>query len=282
MLKLLIMLLKQISKKAFIHFILPVVVIIASFYYSKILGIAFVIVYIGYLLYMNRVGIYSILGSISYGKGQMDKAIKWFGQAYQSQKAHPKMAVSYAYLLLKNGDIQEPEKILTDLLGKKIDKDSEMIAKSNLALVLWKKGQLDEAIAMLEKVHGEFKTSTIYGSLGYLLIAKGDLDRALEYNLEAYHYNDSNTIILDNLGQTYYLRGEYDKAEEIYHKLMASNPSFPEAYYNYGLLLLAKNEKEQALANMEKALNYQFTYLSTVTREEVETKIGEMKQAIQT
>ena len=103
------------------------------------------------------------------------------------------------------------------------------------------------------------------------------MDKALKFNQEAYEYNDSNSIIMDNLGQAYYLNGDYSKAAEIYEKLMAANPTFPEAYYNYGLVLLAMGKKEEALEMMKKALNYDFTYLSTVTKENVEEKIREVQ-----
>ncbi|MCG8502672.1 MAG: tetratricopeptide repeat protein [Firmicutes bacterium] len=221
--------------------------------------------------------IYALIGNFSYRKGKTDKAIKWFEKAYRGGKCPPKIGISYGYLQLKTGNVEKADEILTFWRNQRLDQHSQMLAKSNHALVLWKKGHLDEAVALMEEVHTDFKTTTLYGSLGYLLILKGDLERALTFNLEAYEYNDSNAIILDNLGQTYFLRGEYDKARELYEKMIPTDPAFPEAYYNYGLLLLKADQPEEALEMMKKALNYRFSFLSTVKQADIESKIQEIE-----
>ncbi|HHW31052.1 MAG TPA: tetratricopeptide repeat protein [Clostridiaceae bacterium] len=263
-------------KKLLINFVLPAAAIVILFRRYFLYGIIALILYILYGLYIGKASIYTIIGSIRYSKGNMEEAIKWLDKAYKSGRAKPTTITSYAYLLLKSGNIQEAEKILMEQMDKILSDDDKMNVKSNLALVLWKKGQLDEAINMLEEVFSKYKTTTIYGSLGYLLILKGDLNKALEFNLEAYEYNSSNAVIQDNLGQTYFLLGDYDKSQEIYEKLISTNPSFPEAYYNYGLLLKQKGETDKALEYMKKALNYKFSFLSTVSREEVEAVINKI------
>lgn len=281
MIKLLILLVKQFSKEILMKVILPLIVISIFFNYNVGLGAVTTAVYIGYIVYINQIRIYTFIGHIRYAKRDMEGAIKWFRKVYYSGKANIKTMISYGYLLLKAGKIEEAEKIFNELLEHKMDNDDKMLTQSNYALVIWKKGQLDEAIALLESVFEDFKTSTLYGSLGYMLIAKGDLDKALEFNLEAYEYNNTNTIILDNLGQTYYLREEYDKAHETYEKLMEKQATFTEAYYNYGLVLIKKEEYEKALENMQKSLTYPISFVSTVTEQEVQTKIKELEEKLQ-
>jgi tetratricopeptide (TPR) repeat protein len=156
-----------------------------------------------------------------------------------------------------------------------------MLLKSNIALVQWKKGQLDDAVATLEEVFAGFKNTAVYGSLGYLLILKGDLEKALEFNREAYDYNNQNAVIVDNLGQNYYLMGEYDSAGEVYEKLLAGKPDFPEPYYNYGLVLAATGCRERALELFRKALEQKFSFLSAITREEVEHAIRKLSEDVQ-
>ena len=168
-------------------------------------------------------------------------------------------------------------------MNRSIPENEKMLAKSIKALVTWKKGNLDEAIEMLEDVITKFETSNIYGSLGYMYILKGDMDKALEFNLKAYGYNDDHDVILDNLGQTYYLMGYLEKAKDIYEKLINKKikPTFPEVYYNYGLLLHKMDEKEDALENFNKALNYKTTFLSTISKEEIINRINEIKGEIE-
>jgi tetratricopeptide (TPR) repeat protein len=229
------------------------------------------------MLYKIRTDIFSTIGKLYYAKGNEKKAFAWLKRAYNKGNSNIRNVVNYGYLLLRSGNIEDSEKIFNGLNEKAMSKDEKNIVESNIALVLWKKGDLDTAVSMLTNVIKDYKNTIIYGSLGYLLVLKGDLDCALEFNKEAYEYNNSNTIILDNIGQTYYLRGEYEKAEEIYGKLMSMDPAFPEAYYNYGLLKIKKGEINEGIEMMEKSLEYKFSFLSTVTREQIEKELAKHK-----
>ena len=271
----------KIVSRILVNFVLPLAVLAILFSINTIIAIAALLLYIGFLLYMKRASIYTLIGSSNYSKGNLENAILWFKKAYETGRAKPRAITSYGYLLLKTGRLEEAEKIFEQILSTKISSEDMMFAKSNMALALWKTGDLDSAVSMLEEVFIEFKTTTIYGSLGYLLILKGDYEKALAFNLEAYEYNGTNSIILDNLGQNYYLIGEYEKSEEIYAKLIAANPTFPEAYYNYGLLLEAKGEKDRALEFMKKALNYKLSFLSTVSMEEIHGSIKKLEEETQ-
>lgn len=260
-------------KNVLIGLIVPAVIILIASSYNIWLGIAAFVLYIAVLVYFSRAIIYGVLGSRKYSLGMTDEALKWFGHAYQTKKAGIKISVSYAYILLKNAELAKAEEILQQILRDNSKSKEIPYIKSILSLVLWKKGELDAAADMLEEVIKLYRTTSVYGSLGYLLILKGDLEKALRFNQEAYEYNSSDKIIQDNLGQNYYLMGMYDKSKAIYEALLEKAPAFPEPYYNYGLLLLKLGQTDEALENMKKALEYKFSYLSSITREEVEAKI---------
>lgn len=260
-----------------IGFILPLVLIIAAWLINMWLGILAAVIYAVALGILLRPVLYSMKGSKAYSLGRTDEAIKWFGKAYATRKASVRTSVSYAYILLRNGDPAKADEILKQVLKENGSNVDLPYIKSIMALVLWKKGKVEEAVEMLEEVIKTYKTTSVYGSLGYLLILKGDLEKALQFNLGAYDYNSSDKIIQDNLGQNYYLLGMYDKANEIYKPLIEKAPGFPEPYYGYSLLLLAMGRRDEALDYMKKALGYKFTYLSTISREEIEAKIKEVE-----
>ena len=270
------------KKKALITFVLLVVVLIVLFNINLFVGLTALLMIFAYMFYITRTSLFSVIGTMNYSKGNLDKAISWYKRAYETGKANPRSNISYAYLLLKSGRIDESEAILQKMLKSSIGKDDMMFTKSNLALAVWKKGDLDGAVSMLEEILPEYTNSTIYGSLGYFHILKGDLDKALQFNLEAYEYNNTNTVILDNLGQTYHLTGQDEKALEIYETLVSKNPAFPEAYFNYSLVLEKLGKLEQALEMAEKALNYKLTFLSTISRDDIEEKIKEITSSIKT
>jgi tetratricopeptide (TPR) repeat protein len=263
--------------KKLLIFVAFIIVTIVLFKISVLYTIMFLSALAALFIFLKRAAILALVGRTNYYKGNMEKGLVWLKRAYKTGVSKPKTVVSYAYLLLKTGNIKEAENILEKLLRSRLEADDRMLAKSNMALVEWKKDNLDKAISTLKEVIGEFETSNIYGSLGYMLIQKGDLDEALEFNLKAQDYNSSNTIILDNLGLNYYLMEDYDKAYNIYEDLMKKNPTFPEAYYNYGLVLKARNETEKALEMAKKALNYSTSFLSTIKKEYIDKLISDLE-----
>ncbi len=262
-------------------FIAPAAVIILLGQLNIWYAIAALLVYITVILYRFRVSLLTMIGGWYYAQGKIDSALKWFKLAHEKNKTGIKPSISYAYLLLKNADLVKSEKILRKLLKNNPGTEDVPSIKSNLALVLWKKGELNAATDMLEDVIESYKTSSVYGSLGYLLILEGDLEKALQFNLEAHEFNSTDKIILDNLGQNYYLLGMYDKSGEIYEPLVKKSPTFPEPYYNYGLLLEKLGETEKALEMMKMALGSKFSYLSSITKEEVEAKIQEISAGLE-
>ncbi len=264
------------TTKGLIYFLLPAVIIIVALIVNKWLGVAALLVYIAVLIYVLRSAIYTLIGSKKYTQGNIEQAMLLFGRAYATGRASIRTTVSYAYILLKNKDLQKSEEILQKLIKNNQSSPQLPYIKSIMALVLWKKGNLDEATSMQEEVIRTYRTTSVYGSLGYMLILQGDLEKALKFNLEAYEYNSSDNIINDNLGQNYLLLGMYDKATEIYEPLLAKAPTFPEPYYNYALVLDKLGDREKALETIKKALDCKFSYLSTITKDDVEAKINEL------
>lgn len=268
------------KKKSLIIYLVPLLFVIAAWVYNRLLGYMLFIAFVLYVLFMERSIFYIILTNRNYKKGNLQKALKWLKKACRASGNKPETAILYGYLLLKTGNVEESEKVFLDTLNSRIDKVSIMKAKSNYALVLWKKGQLEDAVKMLEEVFADYKNTTIYGSLGYLLILTGDLNRALQFNKEAYEFNDSDPVILDNLGYTYYKIGNIKRAEEIYEQLMSLNPSFPEAYYNYSCIQKDMGRIKKALEIANKAKNYRLSFLSNFTEEELDSHLKELEHLL--
>ncbi|ACL77499.1 tetratricopeptide repeat protein [Ruminiclostridium cellulolyticum] len=226
-----------------------------------------------------RSSIYLFKANSAYQKGNTQEAINLLEKAYKTESAKAVVVTTYGYLLLKEGHLDESLKIFKEQLNStsKISDNDLYSLKANYALALWKNGELDRAIAIYEEIFPNYKSTNVYGSLGYLYILKGNVEKALEFNLEAMEYNNTGAVILDNLGQTYYMMGEYTKAEEIFKKLMALGPKFPEAYYDYALVLEKLGEKESCIENLKTALNYKPNFLSGVTVEQIQEKLNQVE-----
>lgn len=264
-------------KSILLGFILPIAAIIILFNLGTVFGITGLAAFVIYTVYSGLPGFYASLGRGRYIKGDFKGAEKWLERSYRTNRATVNIIVSYSYLLLKMGDIEKSEEVLKGTEGRKLTNREELGIQSNRALILWKRGELDKAVEMLTNMYEANKNTTLYGTLGYFLILKGDLQKALEFNKEAYEYNGRDQIIMDNLGQNYYLLGEYGKSKEIYDMLMDFFPTFPEPYYFYGCVLIELKEYEKALEVMKQALLYEFTALNTIKREDVEEKIKSLE-----
>lgn len=221
---------------------------------------------------------YAFKGNLEYQKGNVQESINYLSKAYKTRKAKTLVVTAYGYVLLKSGYLEESIKIFKEQLSStSISNSDRFNVKANYALALWKDDKMDEAIALYEEILPYYKTTNIYGSLGFLYILKGDLEKALKFNLDAYDYNNTNGVILDNLGQSYYLLGEYEKAEEIYIKLMALNPKFPEAYYDFALVYEKLGNTEKCIEKLRNALVYKTNFLSAITTEQIEAKLAEVE-----
>lgn len=249
---------------------IPILAVYILFRLNTYAGLLGLVAYIGFAAVVNRSLYYRFRGQKDYQKGNLRSAANWFGKAAKSSNTGSQLKVNYGFILLKSGQLAEAEKVLQECVESSKTADEKNLAKSNLALVLWKKGELDNAVTMLQEVISQYKTTAIYGSLGYLMIEKGDLDEALKFNLEACEYNPDNAIILDNLAHLHHLRGEMDKAAEVFKKLIDKAPHFPEAYYDYGRYLDDISQKEEAAEMYRKALTCAFSFNSTITREQVQ------------
>lgn len=256
--------------KSLFNFLLPLALIVFAFWSGDILtGFLVSAAVIVFMITKNLPDIYVIFARLNYQKNT-PKMFDYFEKAYKTGRMKPDHRIYYGYICMREGNLQKAEEMLDSVLAHKQKPDVWARAKTNYAILMWKKGNIDDAIKTIEEVYPEYKSTVVYADYGYLLLLKGELERALKINLEAREYNDTDDIIADNLGQNYYLLGEYEKSREIYLEIMRRAPKFPIPYYNYAKTLYALGEKEEALEKLNTALQYPFSSLAAISREEVE------------
>lgn len=223
---------------------------------------------------VRRANLVAIPAKMAYSKREYAKSMKIFKTADKIGNLNVSNKMLLGYVCLRCGELDEARKHLR-LCSTLTKRDSAERNRVNnlLALVSWKEGNLDEAIEALEDViAGGYKTTVIYQNLGIFYNLSNDKERALKFNLEAYDYNSDDDIICDNLADSYAACGEYEKAEELYKKMMEQEtpPRFPEAYYGYGEVLIHLGKKEEGLELIREALTKPFSYLSIKTKDEIE------------
>lgn len=231
------------------------------------------------LLVIQRANLVASIAKYKYARGQYQQAMRIFLVADKIGNMNLNNKILLGYICLRCGAIPEAKKALTMASAMARAKTAGRYrAKSLLALVYWKEGDLDLAIETLEEIVDDgFVNTNIYQNLGVLYNLKGDLVKAERFNQTAYDYNKDDAIICDNLADTYAQMKEYEKAEEIYEDLMQREPPprFPEAYYGYGKVLIALGKKEEGIQKIKESLEKPFSALSIHTKEEIEAMLAE-------
>ena len=260
--------------------LIPILIIYIAFSISWLMGCIVFLIVLAWTLWRLRADIYCLVAQKTFETNHSD-AFKWFEKALKTKRMRPYNVLFYAYMLLREGVLDRSEELIrktTYMYREKISPDVKLSAELNLALIKWKRGNLPGAILDLEEMYRDgYKSSVLYGTLGYMYLIHGDIDKAYKFNREAVEYNDNDNIIADNWGNVLLLKGDIDEAYSVYEELMDKNPTFMEAYYNFGLVLDAKGEKEKAIEMMEKTLTMEEKYLSELTHEKVSETIENIK-----
>ena len=255
----------------------------AAWVVGKVLGMVYLLglllLALIYVLWRKRATILTQIASQNYFiKGNAEKGKKFYEMAYRTGAMNPDCKIAYSSFCLRENNFEKGRSLLNEVIDSRTTTDEDKVnARHNLAVLIWKEGNLDEALEILKAVHKERPATNTFGTLGVLYLEKvkqtknyGDV---LDFMLEAYDYNDYDKTIADNLGELYLLMGEYEKAKDVYHKLLEQTLFTPMPYYNYGLVLRNLGDTEGARENFEKALNCRFTSVITVTREMVEKEL---------
>lgn len=269
---------KNNSKLVIITIIIFIVSLIFVFIKSPLMGLLVVLILILIQTYLKRSFIYSVIGNRKFASGDIEGMSAWYKKAISTKNSKLQTKIAYGYLLLKSGHVQEADNLLSEISTSKLPIKDVAQFKMTYSLVKWRLDNLTEAISLLEDVYNTYKCTTVYESLGYLLIIEGDYEKALQFNLEAREYNDSDNVIIDNLGETYYYLHQYDKALEIYEALVPKNPAFAEPYFYYGLLLVEKEDEAKALIMFEKALTFKESFLSNLNHKKIQSEIDKIKK----
>jgi tetratricopeptide (TPR) repeat protein len=116
-----------------------------------------------------------------HSKGKYEEAKTIYDEAYAQGMNTARYLLPYSILLLRLGDYEKAREVLKKAEkspgGLTPDQRSQML--TNYAIVSWKMGRLEYALDLLREVYRKGVNGAIYGTLGFLLIEKGDFEEAL-------------------------------------------------------------------------------------------------------
>lgn len=232
-------------------------------------------------LLLNLPMLYMFSGNSAYKKGKYKDALVKYKKAYKTKRLSPDMEIFCGYIFLKEGDKAGAEEVFDRVSKRKLSDRQRDSLDTNRALLLWKKGEIDDAVTLLESVWEHCESITVAGSLGALMLIqakdKGDYKKALDFCERANEKYTYEKTIMANLGEAYYLVGDNESALEVFGELMDCGSSAPAPFYYYALALLKKGDKNEAAEMLERALRQRFSALSTVSKKTVRAKLEEIE-----
>jgi len=250
--------------------ILLALVLWFSFELSLALGITVMAIFFAVLYIWQRPNLLTLRGQWEYGKGNNTKSLEILKKAHDASARYPLNSITYAYILLRCGNDKDSAKVLNYvLLNRKLKPEHKMVARQNLSLVYYRQGDFSEAVRIMQEVFEDYKTTSVYGTLGYYKILMNAQDM-LDFALEAYAFNGDDKIIIDNLVQIYIAKGEIAKAKELSDKSLAAGNKGVEIYYHAGEIALAEGDKDEAREMFENAQSCTRSFMTTVSEDEIE------------
>ena len=138
------------------------------------------------------------------------------------------------------------------------------VAHYNVAALLLKRGQVDEAISHYQKAlnirsndretHYHLSVALLHTSLGNVLAEKGRLDEALVHYRQAIELRDDFADAHSNLAALLARKGETAEAIAHYEKALAIPPEDAPSHVRLARLLLQVGRNEEAVAHYHRAL----------------------------
>ncbi len=239
---------------------------------NYLVGTPILFVYIAFKLYTSKAAILAFRGNRAFKQKNYRKALSCYESSCKSFNCDDSIKIRYAYIALYSGDLQRCKDILDIIPSNHLKEPLSTSFKVTTALLTWKIGNLEKAISICKKAGEEYEHTLIYETLGYLLLLSKRYQEALAYNKKAYEFDKSSTVIIDNLAQSYYFLGYYDKANNIYSSLLSNSDktlSFSEPYYYYGLILNKLGDKSGCINYLKEALNKNESFLSDLTHQKI-------------
>ena len=211
-------------------------------------------------------------------KGDVEGALRLYEEAVAEGLNDPRYLLGYSVLLLRRGQYQEARELLVKTQkAPGLTSEQRVTLFVNYAACVYKQGDLQKGIEVLERQHQKQPSGLIYQTLGYLYVEAGDAEKAVAYNQEAIEYDDEDPIALDNLGQSYYrLAQDKEKAKEYFDRAIQMKPSQIDTLYFLALYDMEAGEKEAAREKLEAALEGRVSPLNYATRERVEELLGKL------
>jgi len=211
-------------------------------------------------------------------KGDREGAMRLYEEAISEGLDDPRYILSYSVLLMRNDQYQKARELLVKTQNSPLLKESQKTTLYvNYAVCIYKLGETQKAIELLERQHAKKPCELIYETLGYLYVDSENKEKALPYNQEALAYDDDDPIVLDNVAQTYYrLLHDEKTAKEYFLRAIGRKATQIDTLYFLAKYDIAEGNKDAAREKLETILKGTFSPLNYATPEKANALLSSL------
>lgn len=196
------------------------------------------------------------LGVKLYSIGNIEEAAKHFNRIRREKGQYEKLALYNLGLISYNkGEYFRTSVYLEEFLTKeKTDYDRLATANYMLGYSYYQVEDIDTALNYYEVVEKEYYTSEYYNQAArdmlFIYISRDNMDK-IEYYANELAGSKFEELAMQSVGNYYYNKGSYEKAEEYYVKVLDKSVN-TDVTYLLARTQLNLNKTEAALYNFEK------------------------------
>lgn len=200
----------------------------------------------------NYAVVHADTGLTLQSQGQLEEAIAQYRRSIQEQ---PTYALAHYHLgnaLVELGELDDAVKAYREAIRLK---PGYAIAYNNLARVFSTQGKLDEAArhyrraARIDPTHIE-----ALSNLGTILESQGALEQAAKQYRKALDLQPGYVEVRFNLANVLLRLDQVESAEGEYRRTIGDQPDYGKGYYGLAVALQMQGHTDDAIKNLEKAL----------------------------
>lgn len=227
-------------------------------------------------------------------KGRIEEAKAKYAEALKDGMNQPRLLLAYSVLLIRAGEFEAAKELLVKTQkapGITPDQKSQLFM--NYAVCVYKLGDLEKGVNLLEKQHLHQPSGMIYQTLGYLYVEKYlpekkpaeddgswemGVKQALKFLQESVDYDEDDSICLDNIGQFYYrVLGDKATAKTWFDKAHEAKENQIDTLWFLSRYDVEEGNIPAALEKLELASEGRFSPLNYVTKDVVDAEIARLK-----
>lgn len=202
----------------------------------------------------EKVGIEELLKKArdTWSMGKIEMSQAYYIRAYELQPSNVEILKEMAsvYYKLENNKLLEVcYRLILDL------QPDNQETLENYGLLLIRENKIAEAEELLKKAIDNTQNWRVYNGLGIIMDVQGKHEYARFYYGKASLIQQDNPEILNNIGYSFYMEDQLEKAQGYFLWSIKLDKDFHKAFYNYALSLARQKKYNESLSVFSKVIS---------------------------